>query len=80
MSRVRRPRFLPFILTGAVLGFAVGGWVASSGRWEDTSTALAQQAYSPTAAVGYLGLLGAALFALVAALVALALDGWSRRS
>ena len=80
VSRARRPRFLPFILTGAVIGFAVGGFLAVSGRFENTDSVLAQQSYDPSAAVGYLGLLGAGLFGLLGALVALAVESWSRRS
>lgn len=77
---MRGPRFLPFILTGAVLGFLVGAYVAASGRFEDTGSVLAQQgSYTPTAAIGYLGLLAAGLFAIAAALVALAVDWWSHR-
>ncbi|MBM6402523.1 hypothetical protein [Phycicoccus sonneratiae] len=79
MKPARRPRFLPFILTGAVLGFALGAAIADFGWLEDTDTALAQNQYSPTAAIGYLGLLGAALLALVAALVALFVERLSRR-
>lgn len=80
VTPARGPRFLPFILTGAVLGFLVGAFIATSGRFEDTSSVLAQQgSYTPTAAIGYVGLLAAALFALVAALLALAVDWWSRR-
>ncbi|MBD3783562.1 MAG: hypothetical protein IE926_11525 [Micrococcales bacterium] len=80
MTPPRRPRFLPFILTGAVLGFVVGAAVADFGWLEDTSGPLAQMQYSPTTAVGYLGLLGACLFALLAALLALAIERASRRS
>ncbi|MGG5257697.1 hypothetical protein [Phycicoccus avicenniae] len=80
MKPVRRPRFLPFILTGAVIGFVVGAAIADFGWLEDTSSALAQNQYSPTAAIGYLGLLGAGLFALLAAVVALLVERSSRRS
>jgi hypothetical protein len=70
----RRPRFLRIILTGAVVGFVLGAAVAVGGWFENADSILAQQSYSPTAAIGYLGLLGAALFAVVAAVLALALD------
>lgn len=76
----RRVRFLPFILTGAVIGFLVGAVVASGGWLEDRTSVLTQQGqYSPESAVGYLGVFFGSLFALVAALVALAIDWWSRR-
>ena len=74
MTHPRRPRFLPIILTGAVIGFLLGAAVAVSGRFEDTTSPLAQGPYAPSAAIGYLGLLGAGLCALAAALVALVLD------
>ncbi len=74
MTPPRRPRFLRIIVTGAVLGFVLGAGLAVSGRYEDTGSALTQGPYAPTAAIGYLGLLGACLFALGAAVVALALD------
>ncbi len=80
MTPARRPRFLPFILTGAVLGFVVGAAIADFGWFEDTDSVLAQGSYTPTAAIGYLGLLGASLFALLAALVALFVEARSRRS
>jgi len=70
----RRPRFLRIILTGAVVGFLLGAGVAVSGRFEDAASPVAQGPYAPTAGIGYLGLLGAGLFALAAAVVALALD------
>ncbi len=70
----RRPRFLRIIVTGAVLGFVLGAVVATGGWFEDPSSPLVQGTYAPTAALGYLGLLGACLFALLAALLALALD------
>jgi len=55
-------------------GFLLGAGVAVSGRFEDAASPVAQGPYAPTAGIGYLGLLGAGLFALAAAVVALALD------
>ncbi|MBR7744699.1 hypothetical protein KC207_15485 [Phycicoccus sp. BSK3Z-2] len=80
MSSARRPRFLPFIVTGAVIGFLVGALLASGGWFAEPEPSTLQGTYGPSAAVGYLGLIGAGLFALLAALVALAVDWWSRRS
>lgn len=68
---VRRPRFLPFLVTGGVLGFLVGAWLA--GR-PDEAALRTVGSYSPTAAVGYLGFLCAGLGALLAAGVALLLE------
>ena len=70
----RRPRFLRIILTGAVIGFLLGATVAVGGWFDNPDSPLAQGQYSPTAAIGYLGLLGAGLFAIAAAALALALD------
>ena len=73
-------RFLPFILTGAVLGFLLGAVIASGGWFEDRTSVLVQQGqYSASSAIGFLGVFFACLFALVAALVALGVDWWSRR-
>ncbi len=79
MKPARRPRFLPFILTGVVIGFALGAAVADFGWLEDTSAVRVQGQYSPSAAIGYLGLLGAALFGLLGALLALFVERLSRR-
>lgn len=79
MTPPRRPRFLPIILTGAVLGFAIGSGAALFGWFEPDAARPTVGPYSDTSAVGYLGLLGAGLFALLAALVALGLDRRSDR-
>lgn len=69
----RRPRFLPFIATGAVLGFVIGAALALGGWLADPSPTVASN-YAPSAGVGYLGLLGALLLGLVAAVVAVLVD------
>ncbi len=76
MSSPRRsPSFLRFIVTGGVLGFVLGGVVAMSGWLEGRSSSYpAGYTYSQTQAVGYLGLLGALLFGLAAAVLAVLLD------
>lgn len=68
---VRRPRFLPFIVTGAFLGFVVGLYLA--GRPDEAATRTLGT-YDPSAAIGYLGIGCAALGALLAAVVALLLE------
>jgi hypothetical protein len=69
----RRPRFLRFIVTGAVLGFVVGAALSVFGWFEDADPTIASN-YAPTAGVGYLGILGAVLFGLLAAVVAVVVD------
>lgn len=75
MSTPRRsPNFLRFILTGAVIGFALGGLVSLTHVFEGSSELVTTYTYSETQAVMYLGLLGALLFGLLAAVVAVLLD------
>jgi hypothetical protein len=69
----RRPRFLPFILTGVVLGFVAGAALSVFGWFEDEDPIVASN-YAPTAGIGYLGILGAVLFGLLAAVVAVLVD------
>ena len=60
------PRFSRFIVTGAVLGFIAGAAVAVFGP--------ATPSYTPSTAVGFIGLLGAFVGVLVSALLAVGLD------
>jgi len=69
----RRPRFLPFIVTGAVVGFVIGAVVALGGWFADPSPTVASN-YAPSAGAGYLGLLGAVLGGLLAAVAAVLVD------
>ena len=73
MKPARRPRFLPFIATGAVLGFVLGAGIALSGWFADSDPTVASN-YAPSAGAGYLGILGALLFGLLAAVVAVLVD------
>ena len=73
VSPSRRPRFLPFILTGAVLGFLVGASVSAFGWLEDPDPTIASN-YDPSAGIGYLGLLGALFGGLLAAVAAVLVD------
>lgn len=67
MQRIHRyPNFVAFIATGAILGFIVGSFLATRG--DEAS------GYSTTTAVLFLGVLGACVFGLLAALVAVLLD------
>jgi presenilin-like A22 family membrane protease len=69
----RPPRFLPFILTGAVLGFLAGAVVSVGGWLEDPDPTIASN-YGSSAGIGYLGFLGALLGGLLAALLAVLID------
>ena len=73
VSPSRPPRFLSFILTGAVIGFVLGAAVSVFGWFEDPNPTLASN-YGSSAGIGYLGFLGAVLFGLLAALLALLID------
>jgi hypothetical protein len=75
----RRPRFLPFIATGAVIGFLVGAVLSMSGWLADPTPTVASN-YPPTAGVGYLGILFAVLFGLLAAVIAVLVDRRADRS
>ncbi|WP_377639999.1 hypothetical protein [Oryzobacter terrae] len=72
----RRPRFLPFILTGAVIGFVVGAFLASR---PDEVANRTVGTYPASSAIGYLGFLCAGIAALLAAVVAILIDRRSRR-
>lgn len=73
----RRPRFLPFIVTGAVIGFVIGAWFASRGG--DAEAMRTTGSYTATSAIGYLGFLGAGIAAVIAAVVAVLVDRRSNR-
>jgi len=66
----RYPNFVAFIATGAILGFVIGSAVAYLGDDGDTYG----HDYSVTSSVLFLGVTGAAVFALLAAVVAVLLD------
>ncbi len=66
MNTRRTPRLLPFLLTGAILGFAVGGFLGLRG--------VPAGGYSATSAMGYLGLLGALFGTLLGAIAYLIAD------
>ncbi len=73
VSAPRPPRFLPFAVTGAVVGFLIGALLAATNVFTDPDP-LVPSDYSWTAGVGYLGFLGAGLCALLGVLLALLLD------
>lgn len=66
----RYPNFVAFIATGAILGFVVGSAFA---YFSDNTTDYGHD-YSTTSAVLFLGVVGAFVFGLLAAVVAVLLD------
>jgi hypothetical protein len=71
VPRTRRyPNFVAYIATGAILGYVVGSAVA---YYSDDDTTYGHD-YSVTSAVLFLGVVGAFVFALLAAVVAVLLD------
>ena len=62
----RYPNFVAFISTGAVLGFVVGSAVAYFGGGDTTETG---RAYSASSSVLFLGVLGACVLGLLAAVL-----------
>jgi fructose-specific phosphotransferase system IIC component len=78
VTPARRPRFLPIIVTGAVVGFLLGASLSVFGWFEDSDPML-ESNYPLSAGIGYLGFMGALLFGLLAAVVAIVLDRRSDR-
>ena len=72
--RRRSPSFLAFIGTGAVLGFLVGAVIAGTGMFEEPGAGNPAYQYGASDGVGIVGLFMAALFAIVAAVIAVLLD------
>jgi len=72
VSRTRRyPNFVAFIATGVIVGFVVGSVFAYLNPENSTPYG---STYSAGSAVMFLGLLGAFVFGLLAAVVAVLLD------
>ncbi|HNV13737.1 MAG TPA: hypothetical protein PKI27_03365 [Dermatophilaceae bacterium] len=70
--RRRAPRLVPFIATGAILGYVVGLLLAA--RPVAAEAAQRLQNYSFNSQAGYLGLFGALMGALLGAVVFVVLD------
>jgi hypothetical protein len=70
--RRRRPNFVAFISTGAILGFVVGSVFAYAGGSRDTTEY--GRSFSGSSAVLFLGLLGACVLGLAAAVLAVLLE------
>lgn len=75
MSPRRSPSFTRFIGTGAVLGFLLGGLISVTHVFEGGSADdRLRYHYTDTQAVLYVGLLGAVILGLAAAVLAVLLD------
>jgi hypothetical protein len=73
--RVRRPRLVPFLATGAILGFALGGLLSLLNQpAAGTLEAQRLRSFSEGSLVAYLGLLGAGVGLLLAGLAYLWAD------
>lgn len=77
-SQVRHPNHLRILIIGAVVGFAIGGFLGVF-RGIEASGRVAQGEYSTSSAVGYLGLLGALVVGLLAAGVSVLIEALSER-
>ncbi|MFC7486078.1 hypothetical protein ACOCJ7_12565 [Knoellia sp. CPCC 206453] len=77
-SQVRRPNHLRVLVMGALVGFALGGFLGVY-RGLESSGRVSQGEYSTSSAVGYLGLLGALVVGLLAAGVSVLLEALSER-
>lgn len=75
----RSPDFRRFIVTGALVGIALGVWISLSGVLEDPAKIPEGYTYSETTGAGFLGVLGGFVFAILAALLAIFLDWRSHR-
>ncbi|MGA8977753.1 MAG: hypothetical protein WB473_01415 [Pedococcus sp.] len=70
-SRRRYPNFVAFISTGAILGFVVGSAFAYFGGGDTTEYG---RSFTAGSSVLFLGVLGACLFGLLAAVLAVLLE------
>ena len=77
-SQVRRPNHIRVLVIGAVVGFAIGGFLGLTGG-ADESGRVAQGEYATSSAVGYLGVMGALVVGLLAAAVSVLIEAVSER-
>ena len=75
---IRRPNHLRVLIIGAVVGFAIGGFLGVYRGLESSARTTAGE-YSTSTAVGYLGILGAIVVGLVAAGVSVLIETLSER-
>lgn len=72
--RAKSPNFFRFIISGALLGFLVGGALVLTGVLGPEKAPPTGYTYGPTDGLGIVSLLFAGLFAIVAAVIAVLLD------
>jgi len=75
---IRRPNHLRVLIIGAVVGFALGGFLGVYRGLESSARTTAGE-YSTSTSVGYLGILGAIVVGLLAAGVSVLIETLSER-
>ncbi len=75
----KSPNFVRFILTGAIVGFIVGGVLAGTDLLGDPVQGNPSYSYSPSAGIGIVSLLFAGLFAILAGVIAVLIDRRTHR-
>lgn len=73
------PNFRRFLITGALVGFVVGGWISISRVFENPGRLPPGYQYSESTAAGFLAVVGAIIGCFIAAGLALLLEWRSRR-
>lgn len=73
-QNAKSPNFARFILTGAIVGFVFGAVLVLSGVLGPEAPGPTGYEYGPTDGLGIVSLFFAAIFALVAAVIAVLID------
>lgn len=71
---IRRPNYVAFIVTGAILLGAVGAYLGWTDRFQEPTILTQLGTYETRTVMGYMGLLGATVGAVLGAVVAVIAD------